>query len=411
MKVSVVRNVVFYGLVLYYLVLNYFVFGTIEKYSVEYFLLVIPVAVFVLVFSPYLAIGYSNRTLILGIFMLVTCLISVVRLDHQTFLTCCLLTSTFIVVCNSRVPLNIKVINAFYILALIGCAVSYHAGINTFGYLPELESISGFQLREDKLRISLFPLSPESAFFSLFIIIINYYFNKSISRYFFYAAGGYFMVFSASRTAIAIFAFFACFELTTRVVKFRPRVFYHSLNVIFIFAFVILSNLKEFHILLSESENPIFRAIMLRTEQQITTASDTRDVATRLWIWEQHLRIFSINPLAGVGTYEFGDYVEGVRSKVYHFTTGSESFLTAWLARVGIAALLIVAFVVAAQSRALELRSRFTYTMCLFFFMVMISYGSFVVPYNFMFLLMALSLNFSATDLVESEASPSVQNQ
>lgn len=395
MSVAFLRNLIFYGLVLYYLVLNYFVFGTIERYSTDYFLLVVPVSLFVIAFSPYLFIKYNPRTLILGVFMLAACVISVIRMDPQTFLTCSLLTSTFIVVNNSGVPLNIKVINALYVLALIGCVISYHYDINPFGYFPELKTISASELREDRLRISLFPLSPESAFFSLFIIIINYYFNKSISRFFFYAVGTYFMLFSASRTAIAVFAFFVCFELIVKFVQFRPRAFYYSLNIIFVLAFVVLSNLKALHLMLSQSDNQIFKAIMLRTEQRITESSETRDVATRLWIWEQHFRIFAINPLTGVGTFEFGDYVNEVKTKVYQFTSGSESFLTAWLARVGISALLIVAFVGAVQKRALAMEDRFTYVMSLFFFLVMISYGSFVVPYNFMFLLMALSLSFS----------------
>lgn len=395
MNITFIKNFIFYSLVLYYLVLTYFVFGTIEKYSLQYFLLIIPVSLFVLAFSPYLILKYRLSTLILAVFMLLTCSLSVLRLDYQTILSCCLLTATFIVINNSGIALNIKIINFFYLLAVLGSVISYHYKINPFGYLPDLKAISAFELSEHSLRISLFPLTPESAFFSLFIIIANYYLNKSINRYLFYAVGGYFLVFSASRTAIAVLAFFVCFEVIIRFIRFRKRIFYLSLNALFVFVFILLSNLKAFHLLLSKSDSQIFRAIMLRTEQQVTSSSDTYDVGTRLWIWEQHFRIFSLNPIAGVGTYEFADYVTEDRTKVYHFTSGSESFLTSWLARVGVSVLLLVAFVVVVQKRALETHDRFTYIMCLYFFLVMISYGSFVVPYNFMFLLMALSLNLS----------------
>lgn len=385
------KHFLFYLILLYYLILNYFTYEEIERFSSLYFFLTIPILLYVLGMSAFLIKKYSYRTLVLAILLLLTVMISLFRADVRTIMSSFLLISTLIILVNSGINLNVKVLNYFFLMAVLGSIMSYHIGINPYGYLPNLKNISQLDLGGVGIKISLFPLTPESGFFSLFIIICNYHFNPSKSRFIFYLLGGYFLIFSGLRTAIAIFLFFVCFEIFSNFKEFRYRPVYVLLNPLFIIVFIILSNLKSFHVLVSKSDNELVKAIVLRNEREITSTTSTEDVATRTWIWKHHFRIFAQNPVFGVGTYNFADYIPD-KSKSYHYSTGSESFLTSWLARIGPTVLLIVLFTFMTQFKSLKVRNKFIYAMCLYFLIVMIYYGSFIVPYNFMFLLVALSL-------------------
>lgn len=387
------KKYLFYGFVFYYLVLNYFNPGEVERFSSVYFLLTIPILVFIGLFFPFWTRKYNNVSILLALLLAIVMVISMARLDFRSAQTAFLLFTTLIILINAEVAFDIRIVNLLFMFSVLGSIVSFHMGINPYGYIPNFEAMLDVISGDVGLRISLFPYIPESAFFSLFVIVSNYYFNPSRSRFFYYSLAGYFLIFSSSRTAVIILLFFVLFELVVRFIQFRPRLLFTWLNVLFVFIFVLMMNFKSLHIYLSQIDNDVVKTLLLRDQvQTVTEDSDIDDVANRTWIWDQHFRIFSNSPLVGVGTYEFGDYIHD-KSKVYHYTTGSESFLTAWLARVGLAMMLLVGSLILVQHEAMVRNDRFRYFMCFGFFMVMISYGSFVVPYNFMFLLMAAALS------------------
>lgn len=387
-QISQYRNNVYYLVIMYYLILSYFVTGEIYKYSFEYFLFVVPIILFIGLFSPYLATNkYSKRGLICLVLLVIVFLVSIVRLDLSSILSIFLFSATLIVIFNSGIIVSYRFVNFLFLISIVGSVISYHMGVNEFGYIPNFQGLSSIVRGGVGWRISLFPLVPESGFFALLIIMVNYYLNTSRSRYVFYILGLYFLVFSASRTSLVIFAFFISFILITKFFPFRQRTLYSILNPVMIIFFIALLSFKSILLLMKDTKIDFLNEYLFRSEEGISEEIRVEDVATRNWIWAQHFKIYMNSPVFGVGTFNFNDYKDD-NGKVYHQSSGSESFITALLARIGLPALLVVYLLFHIQGESTRKRNPFVYILTLYIIITMISYGSFMVAYNFMFLLL-----------------------
>ena len=383
-----IKNTTYGLLIMYYLVLNYFVEGVIVKYSLQYFLFVTPVLIFVGTFSAYLiSKKHSSKGMICLVFFMIVSAISLLRLDTPTFLSTFLFAGSLIVIFNTRMTVGIRFINLLFLLSILGSVVSYHLGSNAFGYIPQ--PVEGEDLTTGAVgwRISLFPLVAESGFFALLVILTNYYLNKSRSRFVFIGLAFYFLIFSGSRTSLVIFVFFICFLVVSHFFPFRRRALYEILNPLLIGSFILLLSFKSLLLLIKDTRIGFLNEYIFKSESGMAEDASREDVATRSWLWAEHLRIYGRSPIIGVGTFDFARLkTEGTKS--YHASTGSESFITGLLARVGLPALLMVYLIFVIQRDAMNSRNRLVYLISLFIFISMISYGSFLVPYNFMFLLL-----------------------
>jgi hypothetical protein len=297
-----------------------------------------------------------------------------------------------IVVFNSQSTITIRFLNFLFIVAVLGSIVSYHTGTNPFGYIPDFGDIGNFASGSVGWRISLFPLVTESSFFALVVIVANYYLNPSASRYFYYGLGLYFLAFSGSRTSLIIFLFFIAFVLINRLFHFHTRPLYIWLSPLMITLFIFLLSFKSLLLLVKDTRIGFLNEFIFRSEKGLSEKTSVQDVATRTWIWSQHFKIYAKNPVFGVGTFDFNDYKDDT-TKAYQQSTGSESFLTGLLARVGLAALLIVFLIFIIQSEAMRNENSLKYVLSFYIFITMISYGSFMVAYNFMFLIIFGLLN------------------
>ena len=388
-----VKNYSYYLLVVYYLILNYFPSNEIDKYSPKYFLFVLPVLGFIGSFSPYLITRwYNNKSLILLTLLGSTILVSLIRLDISTIFSIFLFSATLIVIFNSGITPSIKFINVLFVLSIIGSIISFHVGPSDFGYIPNFNKPQDLVSGGVGWRISLFPLVTESGFFALLVIIGNYFLNPNRSRFLFYTLGLYFLVFSASRTSLVIFLFFFMFIYIKRLFVFKERTLYSILNPLFITFFILFLTFKSLLFLAKDTRIGFLNEFLFRSEKGMQQEANLQDVATRNWIWEQHLSIYSQNPVFGVGTYDFNDYKDKI-TKSYQRSSGSESFITALIARIGLLAFLIIYLLFLFQRTSMKNKNPFVYMITIYIFIAMISYGSFMVAYNFMFLLLFGMIN------------------
>ncbi len=383
-----INNHIYYLIVFYYLIISYFPSVEVDKFSIKYFLYIIPVIFFIGFLSPQLAIRkYDKKSILSLILLLSVIIVSIIRLDISTIFSIFLFSATLIAIFNSKVSPSIEFINFLFILTIFGSVIAYHFGLSEFGYVPSFADMKGFISGSIGWRISLFPLVTESGFFALLVIITNYFLNPNRSRYLFYALGLYFLIFSGSRTSLVIFSFFIVFIVISHFFMFRERTLYKLLNLLMISVFILLLSFKSLLLLIKDTRIGFLNEYIFRTEEGLQEETKLQDVATRSWLWEQHLRIYAKSPIFGVGTYDFNSYKDKV-TKSYQNSSGSESFITSLLARVGLLALLVVGLLYTIQKQAMKNRNQFVYVLSLFIFMTMISYGSFMVAYNFMFLLL-----------------------
>lgn len=374
-------------MVTYYLVLAYFPQSEIEKFSLSYFLYAAPVMLFVgLQITSLIKKEYTRKSVYTLIFLLLVIIISILRADFNTIFSIALFSLTMLVIFNLKISPSIRFLNVLFILSIIGSVISFHVGANEFGYIPNFANMGSLLSGSVGWRISLFPLVTESGFFALLIIIGNYYLNNNSSKYPFIVLGLYFLIFSGSRTSLIIFAFFIIFILLNKFFKFRNISLYRYLNTAFVVFFILTLSLSSLLLVFKDMKSEFLNEYVFRTNEGLQE-SEVKDVSTRYWIWEQHFKIYSQNPLIGVGTFDYNLY-KGPVTKSYQQSNGSESFLTGLLARVGLLALFIILIIYEIQRKALMERNRFTYILSLYIFLTMISYGSFIVAYNFMFLLL-----------------------
>ena len=382
---------IFNVLVVYYWIVI-FTLGFIdafEKYSVVYFLYVLPIFIFIILCLPKIC-KITNRTIIpLWIFLFFVILISIVRLDIGSIITFTLLVLTIIALVNYNLKVNLKLFNALYLLSIVLAIILFHLNLTDYGYIPGQTRY----LRET-WRISITPFLLDSGIYSLLIFIINYYFNKNKRlRIFFLILSFYVLVFTGIRSALIIFLIFALFVLVSKNTPLKDRFFYrlYSWGMVFGIIFVLFFN--SFLIVVAQKiDMPLFNRIILKEENAVITQKQLKKTIFRTWIWEQHYHIFKRNPLMGIGTFDLAEEV------VYPpdapgGLTGSESPLTWFFARIGICTIFFILFFRNLWIGGLKLNDKYKYLLPLVILVSLLTYGSYFNPYNFFFLILFASYN------------------
>ena len=111
----------------------------------------------------------------------------------------------------------------------------------------------------------------------------------------------------------------------------------------------------------------------------------------RGWLWLQHMRVFLSSPWIGVGSYEFVSVVDDLMM-AGESDTGAESLLTLWLSRVGLCFVPFLVFLWTVGRRASVPPQPLGWMIFVILCIALLAYGSFLVPYNFMFVLLFVLL-------------------
>ena len=379
------RQLLFNSLLVWYWLLLYFQShnATVERFSVLYFALILPVAAFV-VLNLHHAISWRYERLMspLVLYIVLTAVISVVRGDLATAYNTALFSLPIILIFRQRLQLSLEMLNGLFLLSIAGAIITYWAGLSEFGFLPGQSEMGADRGLE--WRVSLFPVVPESAFFALLVLFANWIHGRGRGRVWLCIGAGYFVALSGNRTSMIAAIMMATVVLFSRWVTFRNRRFYKTLFIVLAVAFVLVVSMDA--VLLAFAwDNPYLASYLFRTDQQAISAEELAKTVYRSWLWQQHLQIYAESPLIGVGTFFLPDLLTETLIERY-IDTGSESFLTGLLARIGLLILPLAVFFVRLCRRAMEHEDRLAFCLCLALFIFSLGYGSFLVPYNFMFL-------------------------
>ena len=201
------------------------------------------------------------------------------------------------------------------------------------------------------------------------------------------------MLFSGLRSALLLFFIFALFEVVNSFVKFKQRIIYLIFGPLVVCLVILSLNLNSIVKNFASNDDSFLSALIAKSTFNKASKIEAGDQNYRTWLWEQHLAIYSNNPLFGVGSYKITDYVQYDIYGKDKFE-GSESFLTRWLARAGLPVLLIVFFLGLIYMNALRKGNKYTYLLPIFVFILMLIYGSFLMPYNFMYIMVFATINY-----------------
>jgi hypothetical protein len=271
--------------------------------------------------------------------------------------------------------------------------VSFHLGTTPYSYITGQSESLG-----EAWRISMMRSMFDSGFFSLLIFIINYWFNKNKqTKIFFLILSFYFLIFSGIRSMLIIFLMFVLFDFLLKKIELKDRVFYRLYNWVFFGGFILFMFSSSLLIDIAQKiDRPFFNQIILKQENAEISQEDLNKTIYRTWIWEQHYQIFMRNPLIGVGTFDFSK--EATECNMPGESTGSESPLTGFFARVGICTIFLILFFRKLWIKGLILNEKYKYFLPLLILVSMMSYGSYFNPYNFFFLILFASYNGICTE-------------
>jgi hypothetical protein len=259
-------------------------------------------------------------------------------------------------------------------------------GLSEFSLLPGQTAFlaaEGFDW-----RISLFPLIPESAFFALVVILWNQLCGKGKARFAFIGLGLYILVFSGLRSALIAFLMAEACVAALHVRFFRRAWLPEGLFVCMIATFVLIVSAPHILATLTPIESESLNRYIFRADQVWQSEQEATKGAYRGWLWAKHLEIMLENPVLGVGTFDILDHIDVGDPVASGTDTGWESFITAWLARAGLSGLLIPLVVLIAIRNAVRTGNLLGYCLGIVVTVTMLAYGSFLITYNFLYLLL-----------------------
>ena len=223
------------------------------------------------------------------------------------------------------------------------------------------------------------------------ILLANLSMKGQKYRGFFLVIASYMLIFAGNRTAIfgAALGMFYLWLSSRSFMKEDKGRWLFFLLAISVFVFTVFGS--ELLLQLPVANNSFVREVLLRDESlgaSFDAGGQVGTAAIRVWIIEQHLSIFGQNPLLGVGTFNFVEFTTGY-GVIDDLTTGSEAFVTALFARIGlVAVLLFVALLFTRHPGNQNLALCFRISLAA----GMITYGSFVNVYDFVFILLVLGI-------------------
>lgn len=369
----------------------------VERFSLVYFMFILPVLLLILFYRRNIFKLARHNLVFLSIILSFILIISVMRHDFMSVLSTFLIVLSIVVITKSDIKVGLTFINLLFLASVIYSLISYHLGIKDYPYFPDLS------FKEDLLsgtgwRVSLFRSRPESAMFALFVFASNFFYNTSKSKYLYLFLAFYFVLFSGYRTILFLFVFFISILFLTKVYSFRGRLVYILLSfitIILVFLLILFRSNSVKTVDLSNNRfltELIFKSKSVYVDTAAFGKSFSRDV-----LWSHHLSIFSMHPVIGIGAEKLQETF--FKTDYSGSTSGSESLFTGWLASYGIISFAFIAYIYLTLKNTIDNGNIFSYFVANLILFSIMFYGSYIVPYNFIFILM-----FSSTGgLIESK--------
>jgi hypothetical protein len=352
-----------------------------------YIMFVVPTSIFALVGVVMVLVSrkkVEQDVWILAVFLGIVGAVSISRSDFPTILTNGLMSAILVTIIHFKIRISPSQLNFLFLLSIPISYAFYASGFTGFPVFPSFSSISTISW-----RVSVLPLISSGGFFALVVLFVNVFYKTGRFRIVCLPVSLYFLIFSGMRTAIfaALLAGLYFFlrrsgflsKPIAQFVFFGLAVGFFSLSI---FSSDQLANLP----ILS---NDFVRSLIVREESVYdpNLGGELYTAALRSWMIGRHIEFGLSNPLFGIGTFDFQLKQNGY-GMFDNATTGSEAYLTGLFARIGLMMLPFIYVIYRARVLRSAEEQDFARCMKLILFLSMITYGSFVVPYDLIFLLM-----------------------
>ena len=376
----------FTALVLYYWGLQ-FAMRTddeVQRGDLLYYLSVIPVALFSLLVLAALGVGLrlNQSARLMSAYVLVVCAVAAMRGDTQTILNTLLFGAAIVAILACRVAPSVGMLNRLLLASIAINAVLFLLGRSIYAVIPGFST--GGELA---WRVSVFPFVATSAFFSLVVLFLNVLEPGAPLRRTCLLLSAYFLVFSGVRSALIAGVLGAGYLLLVRMGRLRRTSAKMTYLTLALAAFIASLFWGQLLLLAPLFGDGFVGEYLLRSTNGLESADDVAKAIYRTYLWAEHLRIASQNPLFGIGTFDF-DAVTMIDPNFSAPSRGSEAFLTGLFARVGLPALLFVVALCTAIARGVRRGGHAHFVVGLTLFIAMLAYGSFINAYDFVFLVM-----------------------
>ena len=376
---------IFVLLIVYYWALEYVTTldDEVKSGSVLYFLYVSPIAVFALTMISNIRLSrqINVASLWIIVYVMIVCIVSIVRSDIQTILSTALFGSAVAAILIHRLSPSTNLLNGLFLASIVASSLAFLLGRSLYTILP------GYSLDELWIRVSLFPHVSTSGFFAGIVLFVNILRPGGKLRRTCIILAIYFLALSGIRSALIaclIGALYFVLVHNGRLKKTSTKMIFLIISMLFFIGSLFATPLL---LLILNSGNEALNIFLFRTDGGGADQGDVVNTIYRTWLWFEHIRIASDNPIFGVGTFDFSAIADfdPIGSKG---GTGSESFLTGLYARVGLCSLLLIAGFTSAIRSGARANDHMKLVVGIFVFVAMIAYGSFVSAYSFIFLIM-----------------------
>jgi hypothetical protein len=321
--------------------------------------------------------AYGISVYLIVLFCLFSLLNGFAKGDLQSSYNFVLLGVSVLVISHYKLTISTKYINILYLLSFLWCIILTVNGINRYGFIPGNSPASYLGLG---FRISLFPESVVgSAIFSLIVFLVNIFSQKKNINIVVLIIAIYFIAFSANRSVMICLMFLLMLLIIKQYAIFSNIVLYNFLIIIFFIITILLVGLMPAIAEKGGFNDSVVGSILFRNQIDDYANGDI----DRISIWSSHLSAFIKSPIIGTLPKDI-NIVHGGNIA----TMGSESFLTNILAKNGFATIFLLLFFSLQIKRTLQEHNIQGYAKLMMIAVLSISYGSFMVPYSFLFLIL-----------------------
>jgi len=322
------------------------------------------------------------------LFIVSSVYLSLIRLDMTSLISISLFGMTIYYIDCFSLKIDLKLLNRIFLLSVIISIPLFYSGYSKYGFIPGQGGFSYDEFLSG--RVSLFPNVTSSIYFSFMIFWINLFFNKNFyQKLFFLGLSLYFIYFGISRTVMLGLVILLMFRWLFKVYPIKKDLFYQFFLplVLIMGPIVFVFFIEEIIFFLISLNNEFISEYFFRGYS--TVDEIMKDIA-RVSIWTEHLRLFIAHPW-GLSSQEIIMYVNPNLN--LSDGGGSESFLTRILVRYGFGSIFLYLFLLSLLTRATITRNEYLYVFVYMFIFIGVTYGSFFVAYNMLFLVFVSSLN------------------
>ena len=322
------------------------------------------------------------------LFIVSSVYLSLIRLDMTSLISISLFGMTIYYIDCFSLKIDLKLLNRIFLLSVIISIPLFYSGYSKYGFIPGQGGFSYDEFLSG--RVSLFPNVTSSIYFSFMIFWINLFFNKNFyQKLFFLGLSLYFIYFGISRTVMLGLVILLMFRWLFKVYPIKKDLFYQFFLplVLIMGPIVFVFFIEEIIFFLISLNNEFISEYFFRGYS--TVDEIMKDIA-RVSIWTEHLRLFIAHPW-GLSSQEIIMYVNPNLN--LSDGGGSESFLTRILVRYGFGSIFLYLFLLSLLTRATITRNEYLYVFVYMFIFIGVTYGSFFVAYNMLFLVFVSSIN------------------